>query len=212
MKLFQLLPLEEQELLANLDKKVIPSEDFSKIIEAQELIEHIKESTKNYKEQVATECERIKEKAQEEGFAEGLSKWNEQLALLEQETETVKNEMQKIIVDLAMKAAKKIVGQEIEQNPNAIVGIVSNTLKPVSQHQKITVYVHPSSVQALEKHKPQLLQIVEHAKSFSIEEKDDIKLGGCVIETEAGIINAELDLQWQALETAFQTLIKKRES
>ncbi|SCA58997.1 Uncharacterized protein AB751O23_BV_00010, partial [Chlamydiales bacterium SCGC AB-751-O23] len=196
----------------NNERKVLPSEEFSKILEAQDLIAHIKQSSTDYREQVAKECERIKEKAQEEGFTEGLNRWNEQLALLEQETETVKNEMQKIIINLAMKAAKKIVGQEIEQNPKAIVGIVSNTLKPVSQHHKITIYVHPSSIQALENHKEDLLKIMEHAKSFSIEEKDDIKLGGCVIETEAGIINAELDQQWQALEAAFQTLIKKQDS
>lgn len=210
MKLFQLLPICKKEVRLNPHSKVLSCDEFSEILDAKELLNEIEVATLEYKQQVSQECEVLKEKAQEEGFIEGLNQWNEQLATLEQETELVRNEMQKIIVDLALKAAKKIVGQEIEQNPEAIVSIVSSTLKPVSQHQKITIYVHPSALQTLERHKPELLKVAEQAKSFAIEEKDDIKLGGCVIETEAGIINADLDMQWQALEVAFKALIKKQ--
>ncbi|MBI3211529.1 MAG: HrpE/YscL family type III secretion apparatus protein, partial [Simkania negevensis] len=38
---------------------------------------------------------------------------------------------------------------------------------------------------------------------FSLEDREDIAPGGCIIETEAGIINASLANQWQALEAAF---------
>ena len=35
-------------------------------------------------------------------------------------------------------------------------------------------------------------------------------LGVCIIETEAGIINASLENQWRALESAFEAFMKQK--
>ncbi|AGE75514.1 type III secretion system protein [Chlamydia psittaci Mat116] len=40
--------------------------------------------------------------------------------------------------------------------------------------------------------------------------KADVTQGGCVIETEAGIVNAQLDVQLAALEKAFSTILKQQ--
>jgi len=45
--------------------------------------------------------------------------------------------------------------------------------------------------------------------SFNIQARDDIKGGGAIIETEAGIIDARSEKIWDALETALDELIKK---
>ena len=34
--------------------------------------------------------------------------------------------------------------------------------------------------------------------------------GGCLIETEAGIINAQLENQWRSLEAAFKAYTEKK--
>ena len=49
---------------------------------------------------------------------------------------------------------------------------------------------------------------LEQVKTFSIEEREDVAPGGCIIETEAGIINASLENQWRALESAFEAFMK----
>ena len=47
-----------------------------------------------------------------------------------------------MIFPVALEAAKKIVGREIEASEDTIVDIVSNSLKAVSTHKKITIYVN----------------------------------------------------------------------
>ena len=44
----------------------------------------------------------------------------------------------------------------------------------------------------------------EQINILSIQEKGDISPGGCIIETETGIINASIENQWNALELAFK--------
>lgn len=190
------------------DTKVVVAEEFSELLTAEEVLQKVKEDALKYREEVTAECEKIKEQAAKEGFEEGFAQWADQLALLEKHITEVGQTYEKVLVPVATKAAKKIVGQELEMREDTIVDIVSNILKAVAQHKKITIYVNRKNIQALEQNRPKLKSIFEELQSLSIRERNDIDDGGCVVETEGGIINAQLANQWQLLEQAFETILK----
>lgn len=189
--------------------KVIPAEEFSTTLNAIEVLDKVKKDAEQYRLEVTAECEKLKEQAQREGFEEGFKKWMDTIAHLENEIAKVRGDMEKVLVPVALKASKKIVGREIEQSPTAIVDIVSSTLKAVSQHKQITIYVNKRDLDALETNRNKIKQLFESLEVLSIRERADIAPGGCIIETEAGIINAQLDNQWRILENAFEKLLKK---
>ena len=89
------------------EKKVIPSEDFSLILSAKELVEKAKEDAVSYVAKAEQECEEIKKNAEEEGFSEGLSKFNDHILQFEIELRKIRHEAQKSILPTALKAAKK---------------------------------------------------------------------------------------------------------
>lgn len=188
--------------------KIIPSEDLAILQDALEVLKHIKQDADKYRLQVAKECEELKENAFKEGYEEGFKQWSEHLANFEKQLETLHKEMQQLIIPIALKAAKKIVGREIELSEDAIVDIVASNLKVVSQHKKITIYVNKKELDILEQNKPRLRQLFENLESLSIRPREDIAPGGCVIETEIGIINAQMEHRWRILEKAFEALIK----
>ena len=114
------------------------------------------------------------------------------------------SKLQKKVLPLALQAAKKIVSQQLSLDPETIVRIVSETLKSVKQSPDITIYVNKLDKDILEENKPTLKKNLEQVKIFTIQERDDIEQGGCVIETDSGIINAKIDKLWESLEHAFQ--------
>ena len=126
----------------------------------------------------------------------------------EQQLKTLRTETQRQVLPIALKAAKKIVNKELEVNPNISIDIVTGALRPVTQYRHIKIYVHKDDKERLEAEKESIGQMLDHVESFSIAERDNIELGGCIIETEAGIINASLENQWRALESAFETFMK----
>lgn len=209
-KLFTLIYGETNKIVPN--KKIIPAEDIGVLLEAQEILQHVKEDAEKYKLEVAHECEKLKEHAQQEGFAEGYQKWADHIANIEAEIIKVRQDLEKMLIPVALKAAKKIVGREIELSEDTIIDIVSNSLKAVSQHKKITIYVNKRDLDPLEKGRPRLKQIFESLEVLSLRERADVVRGGCIIETEAGIINAQLENQWSALERAFTSLMKTKEA
>lgn len=188
--------------------KIIPAEELSTLQDASQILEHVKDDAEKYRLQVAKECEELKENAFKEGYEEGYKQWTELLANFEKQLEALHKEMHQVIIPVALKAAKKIVGKEIELSEDAIVDIVASNLKAVTQHKKITIYVNKKELDALEKHKQKLRDLFENLESLSIRPRDDVAPGGCIIETEVGIINAQMEHRWKVLEKAFEALMK----
>ena len=205
-KLFTLIYGDQVEVTPR--TKIIPAESFSTLQDASEVLSSVKKDAEKYREEVVKELEESKESGFREGYAEGFSQWTEKLADFEKDLKLFQEEMQKRIIPIALKAAKKIVGREIELKEETIVDIVIENLKSVAQHKKITIYVNKRDHEILEQHKPRLRTLFESLESLSIRPREDIAIGGCVIETEIGISNAQLDHRWNALEKAFENLMK----
>lgn len=189
--------------------KIIPAKAFTTLVSAREILKTVQKEAEEFRKETLVEAEKAKELAFQEGFEEGLASLNKHLFTLDQELKTLREEIQKKILPLALKAARKIMGEELALHPDRIIDIVLQSLKPVTQHKKVVIYVNHADLEALEKSKSKIKQAFEHLDSLSIQERDDIEAGGCMIETEAGIINAQLETQWRALEAAFESFMKK---
>ena len=198
----------DKEVHTSSGKKSLAAEDFSTLLEAVEILEKAKEEAQAYRNKVEEECVQLKEQAKRDGFQEGLGQLNDQILALDQEKKRLRHEMNKLILPLALKAAKKIVAKELETHPETIVDIVMHALTPVLQNHRITIYINKGDREILEAEKPKIREKLEQVESFVIKERDDIAPGGCIIETESGIINAAIENQWRALESAFERYTK----
>ena len=188
------------------ERKILPAAEFCLLQSGVELLEYVKRDAEQYRAEVVKEGEQEKEAGYQAGYAEGFQLWSERIAALEEEFAKRGKEMEKSMVPLALTAARKIVGKEIALSENVIVDIVASSLKSVAQHKKIAIYVNKKDFDVLEKNKPRLREVFESLESFSIRARDDISPGGCVIETEIGIVNAQEEHRWQVLEKAFEKL------
>jgi type III secretion protein L len=190
------------------DEKIVPAKDFSTLMHAHEILEKAKEDAATFKKETAEKCEVLRSDAQKEGFEEGLGRFNAHLLNFDLELKKLRHEMMQQVLPLALKAAKKIVAKELETHPDTIVDMVLQALAPITQNRRITIYVHKSDKERLEAGKPRIQEILQQVESLRIQERDDVEPQGCIIETESGIINASIENQWRALESAFAKYMK----
>lgn len=207
MKFFSLLSKEQIHLAP--DQKIIPSEEYSTLQTAHEVLKKAEHEAEESHLAAVEAAKKTKQQGYDEGFQEGLKALNEHIFALDLELKKIREEVHKQILPLALKAARKIVGEELALHHDRIVDIVITALKPVTQHRRIIIYVNRADFEALDKSKNKIKKIFEHLEDFSIQERSDIEPGGCIIETEAGIINAQLENQWRALEAAFASFKNK---
>lgn len=185
------------------DQKVIPANQYSLLLDAQEVLERAKQEREELLQKATAASEEIREQSKKEGFAEGLAQFSQQLRFFDDEIKRLRHEMQQAVLPIALQAAKKVVEKSLELHPELILDIVRQALVRVSQSRHITIYVHKSDIGFLEKEKPQLKALFEHLESLKILERNSLQPGSCVIETEAGIVNLTLEEVWKSIETAF---------
>lgn len=188
---------------------MIPANEFSTLKQASEVLESTLADAEKYRIEITQECEEIKEHAFKEGYEAGFKEWAEHLVQLEKEIEGIHDEIRKMVVPVAVKAARKMVGRELELNEETIVDIVLANIKGVAQHKKIVIYVNKNDYEVVEKSKGRIKESFEDLQSLSVRPRDDVEPGGCIIETEIGIINAQMEHRWRVLEQAFEKLLLK---
>jgi type III secretion protein L len=190
-------------------EKIIPKDIFGTLLSAEEVLAKAKQEGERHLAEKEQEGQALKEQAKQEGFSEGLDSFNQHLIYFDKQLRSIALELQKQILPLALKAAKKIVAEQLILKPDTIVDIVMQTLAPVLQNHRFTIYVNKADKEHLEANRPKIREVLEHVQSLMIQERADIAPGGCLIETESGIINATVENQWRALERAFEKYMKK---
>ena len=126
-KLFSLLS--GKEVRPAPGEKIIDAKEFSVLEKASELL-------KIAKKEIGEETEKAKKEGYEEGFEEGLASLNKHLFALDKELKEIRQSVQEKILPLAIKAARKLLGEELKLHPERIVDIILTSLKPVTQQKK----------------------------------------------------------------------------
>jgi type III secretion protein L len=190
-------------------KKIIPREELEVLLETEALLEQAKAEIVERKQELEEEGKKEKERGFQEGFQEGLMKFNEHVLLFQDKIKEMQYLMQQQVLPLVLKATKKIVGEQIRLEPETIIDVVMQSVKSVLHCKFIKLYLHKQDMDIVEQKKDTIKQLFDQVESFQIEERADVAPGGCVIETERGILNATLESQFRALENAFEAHMKR---
>lgn len=172
------------------------------IIEAAESeAEKIRENAKK----VLDDVENAREKARQEGFAQGESKGfslvTEALLRIEAIKEKFYKESEKEIIKLVAAVAEKVIGKLAEEHPEVIRDVVKQALEK-SIGERITVRVNPQDLKRIEGE--HFADILDKTKRLHFREDETVTRGGCIVETEVGTIDARIETQIEAIKKALE--------
>jgi len=173
--------------------------------EARQIRERAQIEAQQIRAAVTIEAEQIKKQAHEQGYAEGRDQGAKELAEvianISLRAQQIEDQAIPQLKDLALKIARKIIGRELEFAPEAVVDIVKQALsEKARQRRDIYLRVNPADLQFIREHKGELLEVLSRAKEIGIREDPNVAVHGVIIETDAGIIDAQLDTQLAVFE------------
>jgi type III secretion protein L len=168
--------------------------------EAGRIIERAQAEAAEIVHQAELEAEKLKAQAYEQGQAEGRDAAATQLAEVVSKAslrlQQIEAQAEPQLRELAITIARKILGRELEFHPEAVVDIVKQALsEKARQRREIFLRVNPEDLQHIRENKPDLLEVLSRAKEIGIREDPDVAVGGAVIETDAGMIDAQIETQ-----------------
>jgi len=146
----------------------------------------------------------LRETAYREGCEQALAEWNMLLLNAREERDEALAGVERDLLHLSVRIAEKILGLEIKRNRTAIVDLVANALRQARRNEMLTMRVNPADLSVIEEHRQRLEQSGRE-KFLDIVPDRHVAAGGCVIESESGAIDAQLETQLRVLERALLT-------
>ncbi len=190
---------------------IIDKETFEARSEAQEIQARARSEADALLEKARQEANDLREEARQEGResgrSEGAAELTETIAQASVRLQELEEKLTSQLTDVAIAIARKILGQELQTNPDAVIKIVRNALaEKARQRQEISLRVHPEDLAIIRENKAQLLEVLSRAKEISIREDVNVERYGVIIETDAGTIDAQLDSQLAIFERVLQNI------
>lgn len=99
------------------------------------------------------------------------------------------------MVALALDIAKQVVKTEITQNPAVVKAVLSNALRRLTDKENVRVRVSVGDAPRVKEMRQDLLEVVDGLRHLEILDDRRVGDGGCVIETNAGSIDAKIETQ-----------------
>lgn len=186
--------------------RIIKAADAARLVEANAILDDARERAAA----IVREAERAFAQRKAEGYAQGLEEGRAEHAekLMETAMASVSfiEGMERTLVDVIGEALRKIVGDmDAEER---IVLVVRNALNGLRGHQSITLRVAPDDEPAVRRDLAALLDAGGRDNGFLRLVADPRVLrGGCLLESELGVVDAGVETQLRALENVLKAQI-----
>jgi type III secretion protein L len=187
----------------------------AEVFEARQTAQSIIEEANKEKERILAEAQREREdvlaKAREQGRQEGLAQSTEVLLRAKMQAGEMLASNEKDIIALACKIAEKIIGRDIERQPELLIDMCATAIEQIRSARSMILRVHPKTAQVLRARKPELMELIGRAVDLAIREDPDVAPVGCIVQTEFGTVDAQLPTQFEMLQNVLLPPEAKKE-
>ncbi len=94
---------------------------------------------------------------------------------------------------------EKLVLKEVDTDAQPIKASLREALKHVVEQTQVKIHLHPDDTEFLDEILAELREEFSKIKDFEIVPNPNLKRGGCLLETDFGLVDATLERRWQEI-------------
>ena len=153
------------------------------------------------------EADTIKETAAKEGYRAGIEQAESDIIALRSKIADFISSKQEVfefiapdILEISVDIARKIIKKEVEQDPQVILNSIVDVMRTLSKEEpRITVKLNPLQVDLVKTELPEYISSMGIDAKITVIGDDTIEEGGCILNTNNGIVDASLDTQLEII-------------
>jgi flagellar assembly protein FliH len=111
------------------------------------------------------------------------------------------------MVALCLEVARKIVQSELRTNPDVVKNVVSAAVRKINGSPRVTIKVNPGQVEEVRAHWDVAFGPDYREKEWVVEGDPNVSVGGCVLDTKYGSIDARVGTQFGEIQKTFALLL-----
>lgn len=169
-------------------------------------------------EKIALHMQEVEQQAKEEGYRYGEKLAQQHYQDLIREAEEMKQEAEDLykntvlslegeMVETILEISRKVIGTELSQNREVVVGLIRQSLQGSFPSEEITVSVSPEDYETVMENREQLMEGLQNVREINVKKDSSLKKGGCIVDTGFGSVDAGIETQLKAVEDTFRELL-----
>ena len=171
-------------------------------VTAAAIIRSAEQRAETLVEQANGKRKEVFDKASRDGYDDGLSKWNEILVQAWAGREQFFQNNEADIVRLSVKLAERVLGEQLRLEPATVLAVIREAMSSVRRERNLVVHVCAQDLELVRKRADELQPLLLGGRDIDIRPNPKVKPGGCIIESELGVIDARIETQFERLEKA----------
>ena len=158
------------------------------------------------------EADTIKETAAKEGYKAGLEQAENDINALREKLADFISAKKEVfeyiapdILEISVDIARKIIKKEVEQDPQVILDSIVEVMHNISKEEsRIIIKLNPLQVDLVKSELPAYISSMGIEAKINVVADDSIEEGGCILNTNNGIVDASLDTQLEIIKEALK--------
>ncbi|HHF0483338.1 HrpE/YscL family type III secretion apparatus protein [Vibrio diabolicus] len=188
--------------------KVLKAKDYASYLDSQ----HLVEAANSKAESIIANAQQAYETEKQRGYQDGLAQAKIENAQTMVETLARCNDyyqqVEEKMTGVVLEAVRKII--DTFDDVDTTVRVVREALQLVSNQKQVILHVHPEQVVDVREKVAGVLSDYPEVGYVDVVADARLKNGGCILETEVGIIDASIDGQLHALKQAMVKQLSER--
>ncbi|MGN1206150.1 MAG: FliH/SctL family protein, partial [Eubacterium sp.] len=160
--------------------------------------------------QIQEEMQRAIEEGRNQGYQEGWSQAEQEIARKEQEIDDAarnqKRELQEYVdgiekkyVDVLIALLQKLTGILIEDRDDLMLYLIQTTVRDLEPSDRYCIRVSQEDIYEVESNKDKILQEIGQETTLELVEEKGLEKGQCVIETQSQMVDCGFQTQLDTL-------------
>ncbi len=189
----------------------------------EEILEQANLEAASLVETARAEAQAIRDKAMEEGRAEGLAAGEKELEELKEDAsqrlmgaavavegtrKTVLAELEEELIQLVNMASSKVVAQELSINPGITANVVLAALKLISQTRWVKIRINPQDLEMVESLRAGIQAEYPDLAKVDLIPDEAVVQGGCMVITESEEIDDTVETRLRNMAREMDRVLK----
>lgn len=187
---------------------VLKAGEYAEMVEAENIVARAREEAERIRVRAETEAEDRRRAGYEEGMAEGKLEISAQMFESVAASLDHMARMESSFVDVVMRSVRTILGSF--DNADLAEKVVGHALRLVRDEKKVLLRVSMDDVDAVQARLADIVKRYPGMGRVDVAADPSLGAGGCIMETELGVIDATLDRQLGMIEDAFRRHLEER--
>lgn len=181
-------------------QRILKAEDYSNYLEGQDLIQAARDEAARIVAEAQDAYEAERQRGYVDGLMEGKMEAAEQMMETVAKTVNYFETVEHRIADVVQSALRKILGSFDERD--LVVRMVRGTLAVARNQRQVTLRVAPHLVETVRDRVDEIMADYPVIQFIDVAPDPRAKDGGCILESEIGVVDASLEVQLKAIKNA----------